>query len=361
MEKILNKIQEQKDTIRKINLSEQFEFFQVPEIVAQCPNLEDLDVSFNDLTAIPGFIFALPKLKKLSYLCCRQLKEQPKHLSTAVNLEKLKIHIGKGQTVPSDIDRLPALKSLTLSGELTEIPPVIFNLSGLEELHLFDTDIATLPPEIAKLKKLKTISFWQATWAYSEKPVNLRLKEIFQNLAPCENLKALLIDSNKIRTIPQNVALLKNLRIFSAKNNMLSEYPTALHSLTKLKELDLSVNRLKEIPPGIGTLRNLKILKLNSNWKNKLNTQHLFKEIHHLENLEELILYSCQAIKSIPKTIGQLSRLKILDVDNNLLRDLPPELASMKHLRELRIGSNKIPTSVIEKLRKSLPKTRIDD
>jgi Leucine-rich repeat (LRR) protein len=58
MENILKKIHAEKDTIRKINLSEQYGLTGIPEIIGQCPNLENLNISFNEITdyprALPG-------------------------------------------------------------------------------------------------------------------------------------------------------------------------------------------------------------------------------------------------------------------------------------------------------------------
>lgn len=358
MKKILEKILNQKDTIKKINLSEQYSLTKIPEIIKECLQLEILDVSYTEITEIPDFVFQLPKLKELNYLGCEKLKSQPKFLCSHQNLKKLSIYIPKKQAISEALKNISSLKSITISGEVKDIPNLIYDLASLEELELFDTKISTVSEKIERLKNLKKISFWQGLFL-NEKPITLKLDEIFQNLSKCANLQELNLNKNGIEEIPESIALLKQLQKFSASDNKLKSYPNSIYKLTKLKEIDLGINQIIELPAGIGNLKQLKSLKLNSNWKNKLDTKNLFNEIDQLENLEILELWSCQSIREIPETISNLKKLKKLDLDNNLLEHLPQSLSNMRHLKTLRISTNKIVLEDISKLKNQLTSTNI--
>lgn len=359
MKKILEKILTEKETIKKINLSEQYSLKEVPEIIKECTELEKLDISFTGITEIPDFVFQLPKLKELNYLGCTELRNQPKSFSSKQPLEKLSIYVGKNHQFIAGIENLTTLKSLVISGTLKEIPDAVYDIPNLQELELFDTNIATVSEKIQQFKKLKKLSFWQPSFSDNDKLIALRLDEIFQNLSKCISLKELLLNNNGIKEIPENILLLNQLQKISVNHNKLESYPNAIYKLTKLVEIDLGINRIKEIPKGIGNLTQLKTLKLNSNWINKLDTKNLFDEISQLKNLENLELWSCQSIKEIPETISTLKKLKKLDLDNNVLENLPKSISTMTHLKTLRISTNKIPLQVITELKEHLTTTKV--
>jgi leucine-rich repeat protein SHOC2 len=359
VKKIIDKILAEKETIKKVNLSEQYSLTEIPEVIGQCFQLEKLDVSFTGILEIPDFVFRLPNLKELNYLGCAEIQSQPNMFSSKQPLEKLSMYISKGQSLPVEIANLKNIKSLTISGELKEVPKIVYRLSNIEELQIFDSKISTLSAEVENLSKLKKLAFWQPLFSLEDKAVTLKLEEIFCHVSKCKNLKELYLDNNSIKTIPENVSLLSQLQVFSIKDNLLVSYPDALYKLKNLKELDLGTNKLKEVVKGIGSLAQLKILRLNSNWKNKLNVENLFNEIAELLNLEILELWSCQSVKEVPEAISSLKKLKKLDLDNNLLKKLPKSILSMPQLKMLRISTNKIQLEEINELKKYLTSTKI--
>jgi len=359
MKKIIDRILAEKETIKKVNLSEQYSLTEIPEVIGQCFQLEKLDISFTGIAEIPDFVFRLPNLKELNYLGCIELQSQPSLFSSQQPLEKLSMYIGKGQSVPVEIVNLKNIKSLTISGELKEVPKVVYRLSKIEELQIFDSKVSTLSAEVENLRELKKLTFWQPLFSLEDKAVALKLEEIFFHVSKCKNLKELCLDNNGIKKIPENISLLSQLQVFSIKDNLLVSYPDAIYKLKNLKELDLGVNQVKEVAKGVGNLKQLKILRLNSNWKNKINVENLFNEIEELSNLEVLELWSCQSVKEIPETISSLKKLKKLDLDNNLLKKLPKSIFSMLQLNILRISTNKIQLEEVNELKKHLTSTKI--
>lgn len=359
MKKIIDKIKAEKEIIKSINLSSQYELFELPEIIQECKSLEKLDISFNEIREIPEYIFRLPKLKELNFARCSEIQNQVIPFSSSQPLEKLSLCANGSGSFFDDIEKLTTLKSLTLNGKISEIPKAIFNLSSLQELILYDTQIATVPSEIKKLKSLKKFAINQLPFTPEDSFIKLNLEEAFENLSQCENLKELNLNYNGIKQIPEKINLLKQLEVFLAQDNLLVSYPKAIHNLTKLKELNFGVNHLKEIPTGIGQLSQLKTLKLNSNWQQNFDVKNLFDEIDQLTVLEILDLHSCQSIKEIPETISSLTKLKKLDLDNNLITKLPKSILNMTHLNVLRIGSNKVAEKEIAEIKGSLTSTKI--
>ncbi|WP_165590665.1 MULTISPECIES: leucine-rich repeat domain-containing protein [unclassified Flavobacterium] len=358
MKKILEKILNEKDTIKKIDLSGQHTLTEIPEIIKDCLQLEILNISYTEINEIPDFVFKLPKLKELNYLGCTKLKSQPKSFFSNQSLKKLSIYISKKHILTEELKDLLSLKSIILNGEINQVPDLIYDLNNLEELEFFDTKISTVSKKIEQLKNLKKISFWQALFL-DEKPIKLKLDEIFLNISKCNNLKELNLNKNGITEIPNNISSLKQLQKFSAGDNKLTSYPDSIYRLNKLREIDLGINQLIEVKEGIGNLKELRILKLNSNWKNKIDTKNLFNEISQLENLEILELWSCQSINKIPETISELRKLKKLDLDNNLLENLPKSILTMKQLKTLRVSTNKISQTEINEIKKHLVSTNV--
>lgn len=359
MKKKLEKIKAERQTIRKIDLSETYDLLEVPEIIDQCPELEKLDLSFCGITQIPDFVFKLPKLRELNYLRCNKLQKTPDSFSHLQNIEKLSIYINVKKPSLDGIHRLTALKTLILQGNIEHLPQSVYEIPNLEHLELFDTRIPTLSADVRKLTKLKKVSIWQPLFLSDDKPVPLHLNEIFEHLSQCKSLKALHLNKNGIQVIPPTISLLQQLQILSAQDNRIVNFPESIYALKNLKALDLGVNQLKEIPKGIGQLTRLKELKLNSNWKNEMDATNLFVEIDQLKELETIELWSCQSVREIPETIASLKKLKKLDVDNNRLVSLPKSLCKMTHLKYLRVFTNKIPAEQIDELKRCLTGTKV--
>jgi len=102
--------------------------------------------------------------------------------------------------------------------------------------------------------------------------------------------------------------------------------PEEIGGLENLEELNAISNQIKELPKSIGNLRKLRVLKLNSN-----ELKYLPEEIGGLENLEELNAISNQ-IEELPKSIGNLRNLRELYVRDNPLNEFSKKL--LEELKE---------------------------
>jgi Leucine-rich repeat (LRR) protein len=355
LEKKLAAIAAQRETITKINLSEISRFADVPILLKQCPAITDVDLSYTDIVSVPDWLVEMPNLRRLRYDGCSSLKQQP-NLGLAEQLTELGVQINEGQSIPDAVFTLPHLGRLELSGELDKLPDGVGEMASLESLGLLLTKITTLPETIAKSPKLKSLalkSFFTISGLIPD------ATQIISTLTKCHSLTSLDLSMSGITTLPLTIGALANLTSLKLNKNQLTDYPEELHRLTKLTELDFGVNKLSSIKPGFGALRKLKVLRLNSNWTNKLNVTNLWNELDQLSDLRNLQLWSCQSVTSIPGNVSTLSKLQELDVDNNLLVDLPESLFTMTHLKKLRVSTNKSPTATTDRLVAALPSTKV--
>ena len=130
----------------------------------------------------------------------------------------------------------------------------------------------------------------------------------------------------------------------------LEKIPIELYQLHQLTELDLAMNPLHHMPKKIGQLSQLRVLKFNSNWSNRIDLSHLIDELHQFTKLRTLHLWSCKSLKQLPSNISACTQLQELNVDNNLLSDVPDTLYDMIWLKKLRLSTNPIQEDIKQKL-----------
>ena len=101
----------------------------LPSCIVQFTQLQELDVSSNDISWISG------------------------EVSQIKTLRVLEARNNSLQNLPKEIQLCSSLRILNLSGNLyTDFPPQLFELKGLQELYLGGNKIVVVPPVIQKLK-----------------------------------------------------------------------------------------------------------------------------------------------------------------------------------------------------------------
>uniref|UniRef100_A0A5F9DDY6 Ras suppressor protein 1 n=1 Tax=Oryctolagus cuniculus TaxID=9986 RepID=A0A5F9DDY6_RABIT len=152
------------------------------------------------------------------------------------------------------------------------------------------------------------------------------------------HITQLVLSHNKLTTVPPNIAELKNLEVLNFFNNQIEELPTQISSLQKLKHLNLGMNRLNTLPRGFGSLPALEVLDLTYN---NLNENSLPGNFFYLTTLRALYL-SDNDFEILPADIGKLTKLQILSLRDNDLISLPKEIGELTQLKELHIQGNRL-------------------
>ena len=99
-------------------------------------------------------------------------------------------------TLPPEIAELTSLRMLDLSrNQLTVLPPEISKLTNLIILNLSDNQLTALPPEIGKLTNLTTLDLW-----------NSQLTALPHELSKLTNLTTLALDDNPLPIPPEILA-----------------------------------------------------------------------------------------------------------------------------------------------------------
>ncbi|KAA0719720.1 Volume-regulated anion channel subunit LRRC8A [Triplophysa tibetana] len=316
--------------------------------------------------------------------------------------EKLELHLFMLSGIPDtvfDLVELEVLK-LELIPDVT-IPPIIAQLSNMDELWLYHTPARIEAPALAFLREhLKSlhIKFTDIKeiplWIYSLKNLgelhltgNLSADNnrfiIIDGLRELKRLKVLRLKSN-LTKLPQvvtdvGVHLQKlsinnegtKLMVLNSLKKMvnltelelvrcdLERIPHSIFSLHNLQEIDLKDNNLKTIEEIISFqhLHRLVCLKL---WYNQIayipiqigtlvNLERLFLNRNKIEKIPAQLFY-CRKLRyldlshnnliSIPPDIGFLQNLQSFAVTANRIEMLPPELFQCKKLRTLNLGNN---------------------
>lgn len=310
--------------------------------------LETLLCHSNHITELPRQLFMCHGLKYLD-LSDNELQAIPVAISSLVNLQHLNLNRNTLTSIPDTMKALKYLLFLDLSlNPLEKLPDAITNLTALQELYLNDTYLEYLPGNFGRLANLRILELRDNYLMILPKSLSrsteLTRLDIGQNeiqqfpevIARFLKLKELWLDCNNLTSIPPTVKLLESLVHLEASNNLIEELAPEIGFCSQLMDISLSSNTLAQLPDSIGQLTKLTTLKLDNN-----RLYSLPDTIGHLSNLEELMLM-CNYLDKIPSSIGLLRKLQYLNIDDNLLRNIPPEIGSCTKLAVLSLRANKL-------------------
>lgn len=171
-----------------------------------------------------------------------------------------------------------------------------------------------------------------------------------------ENLTALMLYDNKLKTLPKEIGLLTKLKTLDLSNNQLSSLPNEISQLTELQSLNVINNKISSLPKDLSKWSNLIVIKFSHNQFSRFPSglcsptfkQHL-TEIHATDN----------QIEDLPKEIHHLSALRHLDLTNNKIQHIPGELAECVKIKTLALQSNPIKDVRLHKMAEKNPTKQI--
>ena len=292
--------------------------------VIQNSNVEKLNLGINHLKTIDVSYFKklqelnlydndIEEIKGLDQIELLELQAQKNNITKleSIGSSKTLMKLNLFSNYISDINNIsslfPNIVKLNLSfNDITAIPKDVFLLSYLKEFDLRNNKIRAWPD-----------------LTNSEK-VNYKLKYLY-------------LGSNKISTISKSFIFCNfNTTYIDLSNNKLTslELKDPVFILWNLEEINLSNNDLNYIDAGLFPgLNKLYISNNDITVLPKLPRliQHIDASNNKITNLDNLI-------------IGENEYLSFLNVNNNLITEIPPSITKLKSLELLDISNNRLST-----------------
>lgn len=176
-------------------------------------------------------------------------------------------------------------------------------------LDLSNCSLTQLPEEISVLPHLVTLI------------LNRNNLENFKGLEKLTQIRKLHLNGCGLTFIPKEIFDFSALKVLDLSNNDLKGIPLEFSSLKNLTFIELCNCNLSSFPVALLGLKNLAYLNLRNHSHNEFSPKNL--------------------ITTIPPEIIQLSKLKSLSLQNNLIRELPIEFTQL-NLTELGLRGNPI-------------------
>ncbi|EIW63579.1 uncharacterized protein TRAVEDRAFT_161932 [Trametes versicolor FP-101664 SS1] len=315
-------------TLRELRLSH-MALKKVPQSVRHCRTLQRLDLSCNRMTDLDDAgLEKIPQLRHLK-LQNNRMDALPKYFVGMHELRDLNISNNKFKDVPSVVCGLQSLVDLDVSfNMITVLPQQLGQLTQLEHFIIVGNQVSRIPEMFANLRSLRVLDCRRNPIV--DISVVCTLPKIEQLLADHNSMHALDVsfgpslkeldashnDITQLTLVPGPLGLpyaLTTLNLSHAKLSTLDDM--ALAQLTALEVLHIDHNSIRSLPESMGGLSRLKHLSCSNN--------HLFM---------------------LPSSIGRLQWLEKLEAHNNDLSELPMSLWNCSSLQVINVTSNVIST-----------------
>ncbi|RHZ03830.1 hypothetical protein DYB31_008764, partial [Aphanomyces astaci] len=331
------------------------DFLQPDEKGWECVDLIKVDLSHNDIAAIPTDIQGLSGLLSFK-MCQNKLVEVPVELFSLTSLAYLDLSNNcLSGAFPDPLGRLNNLKELVLSGnKLTS------DLRHIATLDLSKNKLTSLIGCLKHNERLKFLDLRQNRLAtFPELPFECTLDTLFLGFNSLtsingaslvrakDHLTVLDLRDNKLPLLPDDVCQLHRLKTLDVSNNDLSDLPpgTNCPGVNALDEefdefnkeptaTDVEVGYLLRDASASGTL------DLSDKKFSKVPLEFWPRD-SMVDKLQVLDLAK-NGLALIPFDIGLCVNLHTLVLDDNLLETLPSSIASLGLLHTLRLRKNNL-------------------
>ncbi|GAV75551.1 LRR_1 domain-containing protein/Pkinase_Tyr domain-containing protein/Malectin domain-containing protein/LRR_8 domain-containing protein [Cephalotus follicularis] len=236
--------------------------------------------------------------------------------------------------VPPELSKLRYLQRLDLSRNcLTGSIPSQWVTMRLIELSFMGNKLSgTFPMVLTNITTLMNMSI----------EGNQFSGPIPQEIGKLINLQKLVLSSNNFTgKLPAELGKLVNLTdLRISDNNFSGAIPLFINNWTKIEKLHIQGCFLEgPIPSSISaltSLSDLRISDLKGSW-------YAFPPLSKMESMKNLILRKCLIYGEIPAYIGDMKKLKILDLSfNNLTGEIPTSFTQLAKADFLYLTGNKL-------------------
>ncbi|XP_062012758.1 TMV resistance protein N-like [Rosa rugosa] len=343
LQRLWNESQQILKNLRRIDLSDSKQLVEVPDL-SKSVNIKSIDLrGCTRLVEVPPYFQNLPKLTSLNLGHCSSLKicsEIPRNMKFLV-LESTAI-----EELPSSIWSHKNLVQLNLERceGLKNLPNSIWKLNSLTSFNLCWTGIEGLPSSIECFSNsVVSIQLYYCR----------RLVSLPTSICKLNCLSRLSLEGcSSFKNFPEILEPLESLKYLNLVGTDIKELPSSIQNLVGLKTLTLSrCQSLESVPNSIYYLSllnfqvdgccSLKALPHSSIILWSLVHCLDFKGCNIFEEIPDCICSSTSLIeldlrdsmiKSIPSTIKQPSRLRVLNVSNCKRLESLPDLPCLRQL-----------------------------
>ncbi|CAL7952316.1 unnamed protein product [Xylocopa violacea] len=310
-----------------------------------CTILKVLHLANNNITEIDmSCLEGVGQLKTLT-LGNNQIESIPEEIIKLVYLEIFDLSHNKITLIPSYIGILPNLKQFVIDGNDVQnvradiircgTPRILKHIrQGIESTNLdakehVVLDVSTnVYPDRYAMQSTKLLSL--AGQNLIELP-----KEVLENACKAD-VSTVDLSRNKLSTLPDELCIIANVANLKLISNQLTCIPDWIGEKYKyLQALDLSKNLLQTLPSSFGLLKYLKELNISFN-----RFEEVPVSVYDVDSLEILIANNNLITNIDATSLQKLQKLAILNLANNNIGHVPPELGNLKNLRNLLLSGN---------------------
>ncbi len=244
--KDVNSLPRDLDSVYRLDLSEQ-KLTKIPEIVSKLNNLQELNLSQNNLSNLNGFE-NISNLQVLN-IGMNNFKIFPIEITKFKSLKSLSIWWNEIKTFPADFfTQNTQIEELDMTSmfefDFKSNLNKIHSFKNLKRLNLGNNQIPYLTIQFDKLENLEVFSYIRQD--------SINLKDLCIKLSNCKKLKTIHLSVNNIKFLPEEILFLASLEELNLFQNKIKVLPADILKMKNLKEITLidnpvDANRIKEI------------------------------------------------------------------------------------------------------------------
>ncbi|TGZ70385.1 hypothetical protein CRM22_003229 [Opisthorchis felineus] len=351
-----------------------------PGISATLPNLIRLDVSANELTNLPT---ELGLMKSLQVLLVernplRSIRQNIVSGGTNAIKELLRQrHVSVSEDASPD-------SSTPQSVQVTECTPVpeqarhsnvkgdvAPNVGRSVKTAVADTALPRVPP-VNPVGVLQWSAAPKGSPELSLPELDVEAAWIDASASGTTAVRSLQLEQRMLQAFPMGIfGFASTLTTLNLSVNRITQLPDEIDRLVKLADLNLTRNLLRSLPMSMARLPELSVLCLDSNPLGPELPEAAIFSPPLSSSIQSLSLRSCK-LSSVPSTNlllpSNTPKLTHLDLSDNNIDTIPPELGLCTQLRSLQLTGNtfRIPrpavlaqgtSAVLEYLRSRIPES----
>jgi len=283
----------------------------IPEEITSCKKLERLDLTNNCISILPFSIGNMENIKSISLdgNPLRGIRRDIVSKGTQAVLKYLKSRI------PNQ-DHQEVVETKSSGGNRTEI-----NDNFISPRNGIDTQAIMTSKRVEFCnKKAESVPDEYFLEGVALSTINLSrnlLKVAPQRIASySDSLVDLDLSTNKLTSLPGEFSCLTKLKFVNISNNMLSELSLQFKSWKALQQISFSSNRFLTVPTFLYEIESLETILATSNQITEIDVSGL-ERLPKLANLD----LSNNNIQSVPPELGKITTLKSLQLEGNSFRN----------------------------------------